>query len=131
MQKFSDWPPGARTANGTALCRWVQLYRYFVSESSEFFRQTLCAASQFIIIVVVVVVIIIIIIIIIIISLLLSSETFGYTPYQPEIEASPSPQSRLIIRGALPTHLRLMILHRNNFTFTEKHVRRGTLVYFG
>jgi hypothetical protein len=30
-QKFPDWPPGARTANGTALCHWVQLYRYFVN----------------------------------------------------------------------------------------------------
>jgi hypothetical protein len=28
-------PPGARTANGTALCHRVQLYRYFVSQSSE------------------------------------------------------------------------------------------------
>jgi hypothetical protein len=35
-QKFPDWPPGARTANGTALCYWVQLYRHFVSQSSEF-----------------------------------------------------------------------------------------------
>jgi hypothetical protein len=35
IQKFPDWPPGARIANGTALCHWVQLYRYFVSQSSE------------------------------------------------------------------------------------------------
>jgi hypothetical protein len=35
-QKFSDWPPGARTASGTALCHLVQLYHYFVSQSSEF-----------------------------------------------------------------------------------------------
>jgi hypothetical protein len=34
--KFPDWPPRARTANGTALCHQVQLYRYFVSQSSEF-----------------------------------------------------------------------------------------------
>jgi hypothetical protein len=27
IQKFLDWPPGARTANGTALCHQVQLYR--------------------------------------------------------------------------------------------------------
>jgi len=27
IQKFPDWPPGARTANGTALCHYVQLYR--------------------------------------------------------------------------------------------------------
>jgi hypothetical protein len=33
-QKFPDWPPGVRTANGTALCHQVQLYRYFVSKSS-------------------------------------------------------------------------------------------------
>jgi len=38
IQKFPDWPPGARTANSTALCNWVQLYSYFVSQSSEFFR---------------------------------------------------------------------------------------------
>jgi hypothetical protein len=38
IQKFPDWPPGARTANGTALCHSVQLYRYFVSQSSEFCR---------------------------------------------------------------------------------------------
>jgi hypothetical protein len=36
IQKFPDWPPGART--GTALCHYVQLYRYFVSQSSEFCR---------------------------------------------------------------------------------------------
>jgi hypothetical protein len=38
IQKFPDWTPGARTANGTALCHYVQLYRYFVSQSSEFWR---------------------------------------------------------------------------------------------
>jgi hypothetical protein len=36
IQKFLDWPPGARTANGTALCHKIQLYHYFVSQSSEF-----------------------------------------------------------------------------------------------
>jgi hypothetical protein len=46
IQKFPDWPPGARTANGTALCHYVQLYRYFVSHSSEFCHHTLCVASQ-------------------------------------------------------------------------------------
>jgi hypothetical protein len=35
-QKFPGWPPGARTANGTALCHWMQLYRYFMSQSNEF-----------------------------------------------------------------------------------------------
>jgi hypothetical protein len=34
IQKFPDWPPGARTASGTAL----QLYRYFVSQYSDFCR---------------------------------------------------------------------------------------------
>jgi len=28
IHKFPDWPPGAITANGTALCHYVQLYRY-------------------------------------------------------------------------------------------------------
>jgi hypothetical protein len=41
IQKFPDWPPGARTANGTALCHEVQLYRQFVSQSSEFCRHNL------------------------------------------------------------------------------------------
>jgi hypothetical protein len=46
IQKFPDWPPGARTANGTALCLCVQLYRYFVSQSSEFCcHNTLCCFS--------------------------------------------------------------------------------------
>jgi len=34
-QKFPDWPRGVRTANGTAVCHYLQLYRYFVSQSSE------------------------------------------------------------------------------------------------
>jgi hypothetical protein len=29
-QKFRDWPPGARTTNGIALCHQMQLYRYSV-----------------------------------------------------------------------------------------------------
>jgi len=37
-QKFPDWPPGARTANDTALCHKMQFYLYFVSHSSEFCR---------------------------------------------------------------------------------------------
>jgi hypothetical protein len=46
IQKFPDWPPGTRTANGTALCDYVQLYRYFVSQSSEFYRHNpLCCFS--------------------------------------------------------------------------------------
>jgi hypothetical protein len=46
IQKFPAWAPGARTANSTALCHWVQLYRYFVSQSSEFCRHNpLCCFS--------------------------------------------------------------------------------------
>jgi hypothetical protein len=37
-QKFPDWPPGAKTSNGRALCHWMQLLRYFVSQPSEFYR---------------------------------------------------------------------------------------------
>jgi hypothetical protein len=41
------WPPGARTANGTALCHYVQLHRYFVRQSSEFCRHNpLCFFSM-------------------------------------------------------------------------------------
>jgi hypothetical protein len=36
FQKFPDWPPETRTANGTVLCHYVQLYHYSVSQSSEF-----------------------------------------------------------------------------------------------
>jgi hypothetical protein len=43
---FQDWPPGARTANGRALCNQVQLYRNFMSQSSEFCRHNpLCCFS--------------------------------------------------------------------------------------
>jgi len=46
IQNFPDWPPGARSANGTALCHYVQLCRYFVSQSSEFSRHnSLCCFS--------------------------------------------------------------------------------------
>jgi hypothetical protein len=51
IQKFMDWPPRARTGNGTALCHKVQLYRYFVSQSSEFCAITLCVAPQLVFIV--------------------------------------------------------------------------------
>jgi hypothetical protein len=44
---FPDWSPAARTANGKALCHYVQLYRYFVSQSSEFYRHNpLCCFSM-------------------------------------------------------------------------------------
>jgi len=39
IHKFPYWPPGARTANDTALCHWVQSYRYFTSQSNEFCHQ--------------------------------------------------------------------------------------------
>jgi hypothetical protein len=46
-QKFSDWPPGARTANDTALCHQMQLYRYFVSQSTDFCSHNpLCCFSK-------------------------------------------------------------------------------------
>jgi hypothetical protein len=46
IQKFSDWPPGARTAIATALCHWVQLYRYYVSQPSDLCRvNPLCCFS--------------------------------------------------------------------------------------
>jgi hypothetical protein len=46
IQKFPDWPPEARTANGRALCHLVQLYRYYVSQSGEFCRHNpLCCFS--------------------------------------------------------------------------------------
>jgi len=38
IQKFPDWLPGATTANGKTLCHYMQLCRYFVSQSSAFFR---------------------------------------------------------------------------------------------
>jgi hypothetical protein len=45
IQKFPDWSSGARTANGTAFCHYMQLYRYFVSQSSEFRRHNpLCCS---------------------------------------------------------------------------------------
>jgi hypothetical protein len=46
--KFPDWPPGARSANGTALCPQMQLCRYFVSQPSEFCRHNplLCFSTR-------------------------------------------------------------------------------------
>jgi hypothetical protein len=47
IQKFPDWLPAARTANGTALCHHVHLYRYFVSQSSDFCSHSpLCCFSR-------------------------------------------------------------------------------------
>jgi len=46
MYEFLDWPDGMRTANGTALCQWVQLYHYFVGQSNEFcHHNALCCFS--------------------------------------------------------------------------------------
>jgi hypothetical protein len=46
IPKFPDWPPGAKTANSTALCHEVQLNHYFMSQSSTFCRHnTLCCFS--------------------------------------------------------------------------------------
>jgi hypothetical protein len=46
IRKFPDWLPGARTANGTALCHLVQLFRYILCQSSEFCRlNPLCCFS--------------------------------------------------------------------------------------
>jgi hypothetical protein len=65
--KFPDWPPGARAANGTALCHYTQLYRYFVSLSSEFCRhKPLCCFSKSVYCCC-------------LFRLSLSPETFGYT----------------------------------------------------
>jgi hypothetical protein len=46
IQKSPDWSPGARTSNGTAICNYVQMHRYFVSQSREFAAITLFVASQ-------------------------------------------------------------------------------------
>jgi len=35
IEKFPDWPPGARTANGSPLPPGT-VYRYFASQSGEF-----------------------------------------------------------------------------------------------
>jgi hypothetical protein len=46
IEKFPDWPPAARTAKDTILRHWVQLYRYFVSQSNEFYHYNpLCCFS--------------------------------------------------------------------------------------
>jgi len=46
-KKIPDWPPGARTANGTPLCHYVQLYHYFVSQSNGFCcYNPLCCCSM-------------------------------------------------------------------------------------
>jgi hypothetical protein len=67
-QKFPDWPLGARTANGTALCHYVQLYHYYVSQSNEFCRHNpLCYFSTSVYFYYC------------LFRYLLSPETFGYT----------------------------------------------------
>jgi hypothetical protein len=45
-QKFPDCPPWEGTANCAVLCHYMQLYRYFVSQSSMFCcHNTLCCFS--------------------------------------------------------------------------------------
>jgi len=47
IQKFPDRPLGTRNVNDRALCHCVQLYRYFVSQFSEFCsHNTLCCSSS-------------------------------------------------------------------------------------
>jgi len=48
IQKFPDWLPEPRTTNDIALCHYVQLYRYVVSQCSEFCRHnTLLLNEQY------------------------------------------------------------------------------------
>jgi hypothetical protein len=71
-QKFPDWPPGARTAYGTALCHYVQLCRYFVSQSGEFcrYKPLYCFSTS---------------VYCCLFRYRLSPETFGYTPYESQV----------------------------------------------
>jgi len=48
IQKFPDGPPGAGTSNGTSFLHYVQLYRYFVSQSSQFCPIYVCVASEWV-----------------------------------------------------------------------------------
>jgi hypothetical protein len=57
IQKFPDWPPGARTANGTALRHWMYFIAILWSQSSKFCSHNPCVASQRVFVVVVVVVV--------------------------------------------------------------------------
>jgi hypothetical protein len=43
---FLNWPPGTRTANGRALCHYVQFCRYFGVSLVSFTAITLYVASQ-------------------------------------------------------------------------------------
>jgi hypothetical protein len=81
--KVSGQAAGARTANGTALCHSVQLYRYFVSQSSEFCRHNplccfltsvYCCKRIF--------------------RYRLSPETFGYTLVHTFLEQDSNPRSQ-------------------------------------
>jgi hypothetical protein len=91
IQKFPDWPPGARTANFTALCHWVQLYRYFVSQYSEFcrynplccFPTSVCCCCLF--------------------RYQLSPETFGYTLVQPSVRSWRRKIRHVVIKAASVT----------------------------
>jgi hypothetical protein len=75
IQKFPDGPPGARTANGTALCHQVQLYRFMWVSLVSLVTITLCVTSQRMLFII----IIIIIIIIVVVSLWTQSGNFWIT----------------------------------------------------
>jgi hypothetical protein len=86
IQKFTDWPPGAITANDS--WHYVQLYRYFVSQSSEFCcHNSLCSfsisnyCSLF--------------------RYRLSPETFGYTLVSSSLSG---PEKRTILPPSLPSY---------------------------
>jgi hypothetical protein len=91
---FPDWPPRARTADGTALHHYTQLYRHFMSQYSEFCRYNplscfstsvyCCCLFRY----------------------RLSLETFGYTFVYPGMFLTPEekqgkPQSGLFWEGVI------------------------------
>jgi hypothetical protein len=83
-QKFPDWPAGTRTENGTVLCHYLQLYRYFVSQTSEFCRHnTLCCFSTSVCCCCCCC----------LFRYLLSPETFGYTIVYPRFGRDLNPRS--------------------------------------
>jgi hypothetical protein len=92
VQKFPDWPPGARTANGTALCHKVQLYRYFVNQSSEFCRHNpLCCFSTSVYCC--------------LFRYRLSPETFGYTLVCTSPQPNLANQTCNLRSGVLPSRV--------------------------
>jgi hypothetical protein len=59
IQKFPDWPPGARTANGTVLCHRCSCSAILWVSLVSFAAIILCVASQRVFVVVVVVVVVV------------------------------------------------------------------------